>query len=89
LSSDGDITVVEAAMYALSKITVWPDGAQAVLDATTLEHITQFLESPDAKVRKLTSRTMDNLSLHLPVAVAVLGDPRISDDKSPLDILPN
>jgi hypothetical protein len=89
LSSDGDIAVVWSVMYALSKIAVWPNGAEAILDATTLDHIKQFLESPDTNVRKWTSCTMDNLSLHLSLAVAFLGDPRISDDKSPVDILPN
>jgi hypothetical protein len=89
LSSDGDIEVVLAAMHTLSEIAVWPNGAQAILDTTTMDHITQFLESPDTKVRERTSRTMDNLSLHLPVAVAFLGDPWISNDKSPVDILSN
>ena len=79
MSSDGDIAVVQAAVCALSKIAVWPDGAQAILDATTLDHIMQFLESADAEVRKWTSLTMGNLTIHLPMAVAVLGDPRIPD----------
>ena len=59
-------------MYALTKIAVWPNGAQAILAATTLVHITKFLESPDAKVREWTCDTVGKLSRHQSTAVAVL-----------------
>jgi hypothetical protein len=72
LSSDGDFIVVQSAMYALYKLALWPDGAQAILDATPLEHVTQLLESPDAEVRKWTCNTVGSLCIHQSTAIAVL-----------------
>ncbi|KAJ7731499.1 hypothetical protein B0H16DRAFT_1469059 [Mycena metata] len=61
-----------SAIYALSKIAGWPDGAQAALDAGTLDHVTQFLGSPHANVRKWTCNTVGNLSAQRSTIVAVL-----------------
>jgi hypothetical protein len=72
LSSDGDFIVVQSAMYALYKLALWPDGAQAILDATTLDRITQFLESPNANVRCWTCHTVGGLAIHQSTAVALL-----------------
>jgi hypothetical protein len=59
-------------MYVLSKIAVRPDGAQAALDATTVDHVIQFFESPDTEVRKWTCHTVGHLSIHPSTAIAVL-----------------
>jgi hypothetical protein len=72
LCSDRAIGVVQGAMYALSKIVFWPDGAQAALDVTTVDHVVKFLESPDAEVREWTCYTFGHLSIHRSTAVAVL-----------------
>jgi HEAT repeat protein len=59
-------------MYALSKIVFWPDGAQATMEVTAVDHVIQFLKSPDAEVRKWTCYTVGDLSLHQPTAIAIL-----------------
>ncbi|KAJ7895721.1 armadillo-type protein [Mycena leptocephala] len=70
---DQPVEVVEAAIYALSWIAFWPDGAQAVLEAKTLDHVAELLQSPEAEVRKWTCWTVGSFARHESTAVAVLG----------------
>jgi hypothetical protein len=35
-------------MYALYEISSWPDSAQAALEAKTLDHVAELLESPQS-----------------------------------------
>jgi hypothetical protein len=60
-------------MYALSRIVFWPNGAQAALEAKTLDHVVEQLQSPQSGVRKWTCWTVGNFAKHKSTAVAVLG----------------
>jgi hypothetical protein len=60
-------------MYALSQIVFWPDGAQAALEAKTLDYVTELLQSPQSEVRQRTCWTVGNFARHESTAMAVLG----------------
>jgi hypothetical protein len=60
-------------MYALSEISSWPDGAQAALEAKTLNHVTELLESPQSGVQQGTCWMVGRFADHKSTAVAVLG----------------
>jgi hypothetical protein len=60
-------------MYALSELSSWPDGAQAALEAKTLDHVTELLQSPQSRVRSWTCRMVGSFAKHESTAVAVLG----------------
>jgi hypothetical protein len=60
-------------MYALSQIALWPDGAQAALEAKTLDHVTKLLLSPQSDVQRQTCWTVGRFTRHESTAVAVLG----------------
>jgi hypothetical protein len=59
-------------MYTLSWIAFWPDGAQAALEAKTLNHV-ELLQSPESGVRKWMCWTVGNFTRHESTAMAVLG----------------
>ncbi|KAJ7826829.1 armadillo-type protein [Mycena leptocephala] len=73
LLHDQPVEVIEAAMYALYEISFWPDGAQAALEAKTLNHVVELLESPQSGVRKWMCWTVGRFAKHESTAVAVLG----------------
>ncbi|KAJ7826840.1 armadillo-type protein [Mycena leptocephala] len=73
LLHDQPVEVIKAAMYALYEISSWPDGAQAALEAKTLDHVAELLESPQSGVRKWTCWTVGRFARHESTAVAVLG----------------
>jgi hypothetical protein len=60
-------------MYALSQIVLWPDGAQAALEAKTLDHVAELLQSPQSEVWQKTCWTVGNVAMHESTAMAVLG----------------
>jgi hypothetical protein len=60
-------------MYALSLIGLWPDGAQAALEAKTLDHVVELLQSPESGVRKWMCWTVGRFAMHEFTAVAVQG----------------
>jgi hypothetical protein len=60
-------------MYALSQIALWPDGAQAALEAKTLDHVADLLQSPQSEVRQWTCWMVGRFSKHEYTAMAVLG----------------
>ncbi|KAJ7479280.1 armadillo-type protein [Mycena latifolia] len=68
---DTNLEVLESAMYALSRITQWPDGAQAVLTAKILDYFESLLASPNTQVRRLACTTLGHLTYHGPTAVVV------------------
>ncbi|KAJ7850571.1 armadillo-type protein [Mycena leptocephala] len=72
LLCDQPVEVIEAAMYALHEISFWPDGAQAALEAKTLNHVVELLESPQSGVRKWTCWTVGRFAKHESTAVAIL-----------------
>lgn len=71
-NSDGDIRIVEGAIYALSEITQWLDGAQAAVAASVVDHILELLKSTSSRVRGSTCWTVGRLALQGSTAVAVL-----------------
>ncbi|KAJ7844164.1 armadillo-type protein [Mycena leptocephala] len=73
LLRDQPVEVVEAAMYALSGIAFWPNGVQAALEAKTLDHVAELLESPQSGVRKWTCWMVGSFARHESTAMAVLG----------------
>jgi hypothetical protein len=60
-------------MYALSWIVFWPDGAQAALEAKTLDHVAKLLQSPQSGVQQQTCWMVGNFARYESTAVAVLG----------------
>jgi hypothetical protein len=58
-------------MYALSQISSWPDGAQAALEAKTLDHVAELLQSPQSGVRGQTCWMVGSLARH--ESTAILG----------------
>ena len=60
-------------MQALSEIAFWPDGAQAALEAKTLDHVVELLQSPQSGVRQWMCWMVGNFAGHESTAVAVLG----------------
>ncbi|KAJ7850574.1 armadillo-type protein [Mycena leptocephala] len=73
LLCDQPVEVVEGAMFALSQIVFWPDGAQVALEAKTLDHVAELLQSPESEVRRQTCWTVGRFALHESTAMAVLG----------------
>ena len=60
-------------MYALYEISSWPDGAQAALEAKTLDYVEELLESPQSGVRQQTCWMVGSFAMHESTAMAVLG----------------
>ncbi|KAJ7438011.1 armadillo-type protein [Mycena galericulata] len=56
----------EAAIYALSRISHWPDGAQAATDAHVLYYIPRLLRSANAEVRRWTCWLVGSLASYEP-----------------------
>jgi hypothetical protein len=73
LNSDQDIEVRRHALYTLSQMSFWPGGAQAAVDARTIEHIPDLLNSPDGDTRKWTCETVGNLVFYGATSIAQLG----------------
>ncbi|KAJ7850581.1 armadillo-type protein, partial [Mycena leptocephala] len=73
LLHDQPVEVVEVAIFALSRVAFWPDGAQAALEAKTLDHVAELLQSPQSGVRKWTCWMVGNFARHESTAMAVLG----------------
>jgi hypothetical protein len=65
--------MVASVIYALSSIARWPDGAQAVVTAGTLDTVYELIESPNSQVRRLTCELLGNLAHHRSTAGAVMG----------------
>ncbi|KAF7356897.1 hypothetical protein MVEN_01025500 [Mycena venus] len=72
LLHDDHSAAIGSAMYALSKIARWTDGAQAVVDAKATDHILILLQSSDAYVRKWTCELVGWLASHESTAPAIL-----------------
>ncbi|KAJ7803038.1 armadillo-type protein [Mycena leptocephala] len=68
-----DIATRNYAIYALSRIIEWPEGAQAAVDANALQLVPELLDSSDALTRELASKMLGKLALHRSTAPAVLG----------------
>ncbi|KAJ7246619.1 armadillo-type protein [Mycena rebaudengoi] len=73
LLHDKEPNVVELAMFALSQISFWWDGAEALLDARVLDRFKELIRSPNPTVRSRMCRILANLSRHASTAVEVLG----------------
>ncbi|KAF7350458.1 hypothetical protein MVEN_01351300 [Mycena venus] len=72
LLSDKDSRVVSAAAHALSQIAHSLDGAQAIVDARGLDHVSKLLKSPTPNIRKWTCKLVGNLAWHHSIRAAVL-----------------
>ncbi|KAJ7479227.1 armadillo-type protein [Mycena latifolia] len=62
LLRDTDIGCLKSAIYALSGMTNWPNGAQAAVDANILDYLKELLESSDDGVRKFTCWLLGDLA---------------------------
>ncbi|KAJ7636138.1 hypothetical protein DFH06DRAFT_660448 [Mycena polygramma] len=51
---DNNIQVIFGASHALSQIARWPDGAQAIVNAKRLKHVSDLFHSPSRRVRRRT-----------------------------------
>ncbi|KAF7350410.1 hypothetical protein MVEN_01345800 [Mycena venus] len=72
LLSDGNLEVVDQATYTLSQMARLADGAQAILDAGALDHISGLLESPNPSIRKWTCRIVERLANHDSTVLSIL-----------------
>ncbi|KAJ7208877.1 armadillo-type protein [Mycena pura] len=71
---DGHDQIIHAAIYALAKLARWPEGAQAVITANALAHLSNLLESPDADIQMWSCTLGGNLAIHetsMPAILAV------------------
>ncbi|KAJ7753646.1 armadillo-type protein [Mycena maculata] len=66
-----DMEVIEEAAFALWRISFWPTGAQAVIDAKVLDHVVRLLGSPIRRIRSCTSGLVRNLASHDSTAPAI------------------
>ncbi|KAJ7753650.1 armadillo-type protein [Mycena maculata] len=64
--------VIEEATYALSQISWWLDGAQAVTDAKLLDHIEELLISSNEGVQRRTCILVGNLASYKSITPVVL-----------------
>ncbi|KAJ7850036.1 armadillo-type protein [Mycena olivaceomarginata] len=64
--------IVRQAIYALSRIARWPDGAKAVVDAKVLDHVHRLLKSPNPYTRRWACGLAGQLALHESTAPATL-----------------
>ncbi|KAJ7086521.1 armadillo-type protein [Mycena epipterygia] len=63
---------IEKAACALCNISLWPAGAQAVVEANTLEFAMSLLESAKERARYHAAGILANLAMHESVVQAVL-----------------
>ncbi|KAJ7473886.1 hypothetical protein B0H11DRAFT_2429822 [Mycena galericulata] len=56
---DADSGIIQRATYALASIAYWPDGAQAVVNANTLPHFLDLLESASEQPNRTHFGTSD------------------------------
>ncbi|KAJ7838562.1 armadillo-type protein [Mycena leptocephala] len=63
--------VTEFAMYALSQITRWPDGAAAVVEAGALQFLEEAFESEHSGIRGWMCVMLVNLAVHECTALAL------------------
>ncbi|KAF7356890.1 hypothetical protein MVEN_01024800 [Mycena venus] len=68
---DKNSDVVREAMYALAQIARRTEGAQAIVEAKTLDHVLKLLESPNPDIRGWTSQLVGRLASHEPTAPAI------------------
>jgi hypothetical protein len=64
LTSDDSPAVAESAVYALSLIAYWPDGALSVVQAGILKHSDELLESAIIGVRGWACRLIERLACY-------------------------
>ncbi|KAJ6591293.1 armadillo-type protein [Mycena vulgaris] len=64
LFRDKNLEVIEGAAYALSKISLWPDGAQAATDAKVLDHVAELLQSQNVWTLRRTCELVGHLVSH-------------------------
>ncbi|KAF8196753.1 armadillo-type protein [Mycena galopus ATCC 62051] len=69
---DEDPKVIRRAIFALSEIARWPDGAKDMVDVKVLDHLPALVESPDPYTRKPTCIMVGRLAGHECTAGAIL-----------------
>ncbi|KAJ7668251.1 armadillo-type protein [Mycena rosella] len=62
LLRDTDSVGLQSAIYALSGMIIWPNGAQAAVDANILDYFKELLESSNVGVRKFTCWLLGGLA---------------------------
>ncbi|KAF7358381.1 hypothetical protein MVEN_00888200 [Mycena venus] len=67
-----DSTVFESAIYALSFLTDWQEGAQAAVGAKILDRLAELWESPNFQVRRWTCKMLAEIAKHEYPAIAAL-----------------
>ncbi|KAJ7626352.1 armadillo-type protein [Mycena polygramma] len=71
LLSDKDIEVSLEATHALSKISQWPDGAQAIVNVHGLRYALELLQSPNIEVQRWACELVRKLAGHESTASAI------------------
>ncbi|KAF7350424.1 Armadillo repeat-containing protein 3 [Mycena venus] len=72
LLADQDSGVVDGAVHALSQAAQSLDGAQAIVDARGLDHLSGFLRSPSLNIRRWTCQLLCNVAAHEPIRATVV-----------------
>ncbi|KAJ7628268.1 armadillo-type protein [Mycena polygramma] len=73
---DGNVELRRSAIYLLSKMSRWTDGALAVLETSALEHVPLLLTSHDTATRRWTCEMLGHLVLHY--------SPSLTQDHAPI-----
>ncbi|KAJ7473889.1 armadillo-type protein [Mycena galericulata] len=72
LLRDVNVGVIHIATYVLASVAFWPHGAHAVINANTLPHLSELLESASKWVRVNACDLVGNLALHESTLAAIL-----------------
>ncbi|KAJ7211761.1 armadillo-type protein [Mycena pura] len=64
--------VRQSAAHAMACICRWPEGAEAVVDATALNHVQDMLDLPDSDMRISTCDMLGNMACHRSTGLAIL-----------------
>ncbi|KAF8196831.1 armadillo-type protein [Mycena galopus ATCC 62051] len=85
LLRDKESRVIRQAAYTLCKMARWEEGAQTVVNAKAMDHISMLLESPNLPTRLQACQLVDKLASHESIVPAISKLPimsLLSDKKS-------
>ncbi|KAJ7193076.1 armadillo-type protein [Mycena pura] len=64
--------VRRSATHAMACICRWPEGAEAVVNATALDQVQDMLDLPDSNIKISTCDMLGNMACHLSTGLAIL-----------------
>jgi hypothetical protein len=71
-SSNDETSVIESALYTLSTVARWPEGAQGIVDAGALDLFEELFESSRTGIREWTCELLRKLAHHESASICIL-----------------